>query len=725
MEYQKAFREAEYIGSGLLLFTGKLPPNIPSVKRRDGNVISVVHAHLLYPGMNVKMTPRWWENIVTQSQQARDNDGSPIIIKLPEDNLYLVANFHSESFFTWLNSIETNGVRYERLAGGTIIDSPKWTEEANRQLTLHGVRTTSIAAEHITPMTERSIELEKFAQKAKEDGFKCPDRHYFPSGRTLMSHQIPVVLSLAKRGGGILADDVGSGKSSMFLCGYLSLAQYRMDKEGVRFNDVWPLVIVTKKALVSPIAEECDKWYQGVKVHKIAGKKSYNIPKDAQVIAVPLSSLDKCVEEIKRANPKGVIFDESHMIKSLTAKRTQAAVDLASYVQRNSDRPYIVAASATPMPNRPAELWSQLVVTGMSKPIIEYAKSQQKFPKSIKTSIKNRWIISLKDDILGDNMRFDMRYCDGKAGYFGWDNKGSSHEEELSKLLYNNGFIRRRKFEFITPLPLLHQHTVRCEISEEDTDKYIRAEEKFRDHVVVMLRDRSRKEKWSSNQLRHEIVDKLNKTETSEAIMKMTELRQLVEEIKIPSTVDWIHRFFAKDPSIVGRNGDKRKKLIVFVHHKNPQNILINHPELQKYGILAITSETKNVNEVVNKFQDWNSGKNLIILYSGAAEGITLTAASDVYILGLPFSFYNIIQMAGRCWARISELYEPHEAHVHYASSGLGIDNYLIKLIKSKSWLSKTIIDGEMAMDVLNDAESDENDDISEHKGFFSDLVKG
>ena len=72
--------------------------------------------------------------------------------------------------------------------------------------------------------------------------------------------------------------------------------------------------------------------------------------------------------------------------------------------------------------------------------------------------------------------------------------------------------------------------------------------------------------------------------------------------------------------------------------------------------------------------------------------------------------------MAGRCWSRISENYPPHEAFIHYAVSGLSIDNYLSDMIKSKAWLSHTIIDGEEAIESINDAESGEvkeDDDVT------------
>lgn len=726
MKERLSFKEASYIGAGRILIPHSLVSTLEYEDHEKGAVISVLDAHKIYRNTSPSTTPYWWESITNQSKFYEDTDETSLIIKLP-DEAFLVVGFYSESFFQWLETLPSEGVIYDRFAGGIIIENPEWDHETNAYLSTHRVQATQEAAEYISPITEQSKKLEEFAAEARREGYDVPDKDIFPSKRNLMSHQEPVVLSLAKRGQGILADDVGSGKSSMFLCGYFSRIQYEMKFNHRKEEELWPLVVVTQKSLVEDISAEADRWFNGVKVHMIKSKKDFEIPSGTQIISVPLSSLDRCLDNIIEADPKGAIFDESHKIKSMTAKRTQASVELAKYIQENSPAPYTVCASATPIPNRVAELWSQLVVAGMSDNVIDYIETKQKFPNRVRPSLRNNYNVRVND-----NMKFDIRYCNGKPGYFGWDNKGSTNEEELSSLIYNNGFIRRRKFEFMTPLPLLHQNFIRTPITEKDLEDYNRAEEQFKDHLVVKMKELSRKENWSKRQLRQEIVDKLNKADTAEAIMKMTELRQVVERIKIPGTVEWIHRFFAKDPAIVGKNANKRKKLIVFTHHKEPQQILINHPELQQYGLLSIMAGEKNVNKIVDEFQDWDSGKNLIILYSGCEAGLTLTAAYDVLLLNIPFSFYNVTQMAGRCWARISELYPPHEAYIHYTNSGTGIDQYMIDLIKEKSVISKMVVDGESideqtmtdTLDMINAAQDEENDDTDEiTKGIFANLI--
>ena len=128
----------------------------------------------------------------------------------------------------------------------------------------------------------------------------------------------------------------------------------------------------------------------------------------------------------------------------------------------------------------------------------------------------------------------------------------------------------------------------------------------------------------------------------------------------------------------------------------------------------AIVAGTKNVNDIVDRFQSQTSGTNIVVCYSEAREGLTLTAAKDVLVAELPFMPSWLIQMGGRCWARVSEDYPPHEAYLHYAVADVDIDRYLENMIRQKAWLHRAIIDGEVAHNVLNQEESGEVEDTSE-----------
>lgn len=84
-----------------------------------------------------------------------------------------------------------------------------------------------------------------------------------------------------------------------------------------------------------------------------------------------------------------------------------------------------------------------------------------------------------------------------------------------------------------------------------------------------------------------------------------------------------------------------------------------------------------------------------------------MTAAHAVLVVEMPWSPSWLLQMAGRCWARFSELYPPHEATIFYATADVGIDKYLVDMVRKKGWLSKTIIDPEVAIDAINEGEAE------------------
>lgn len=704
MEHEKySYKNVSFHGAGRLRIEGST--TLPIIGY-DGNapLVSATHAHKIFRPSVPSDAPQWFVELSSQAKQI-DGEKGTHIVSLP-DSSYMIVGDYKESFFEWLSSLQSNGVIFDRETSSVIVDSPAWGEDLSEAMTDSAVQSTQIAAGYISPQTQQSQKLSHDAQRAIEEGFDIPSKELFPSGRELMKHQKDVVRVFAWRGHGIIADDVGSGKSSMFINGFFSQVQHRVNN-GEDFANCFPLVIVTKKSLVEPIAREARAWFSTARVC-VAGSRKKNIssnqknysPEEAHIVVCSISVLDKYVNDIIELKPTGVVFDESHMIKNTAVKRTQAALRLASWVRRNNEHPYTVCVSATPMPNRPQELWAQLVATGMDSAVMEVANARQNFPARTKSSLKNNYTFKVTDQT-----KFEMRYCKGQPGFFGWEAKGSAHESELKEILYNNGFVRRKKSEFIVPLPPLHQSFVKCRLNKEDRKRYNQAEKEFRDYLVSLMRGRARKEEWSTTELFDAIQDKLGKAEHSEAIMKRTALRQMVGEMKVASIVEWVHKFFDGDPSIV-KNGHN-EKLIIFAHHKEVQEKIIHHPELQKYGVVSIQAGQKNVNDIVDTFQEPESEVRIIVCYSEAREGLTLTASYAVLVAEMPWSPSWLLQMAGRCWSRFSQDYPPHEATIYYAVSNTEIDNSLTNMVREKGWLNKSIIDPEIATQEINEAESE------------------
>ena len=134
------------------------------------------------------------------------------------------------------------------------------------------------------------------------------------------------------------------------------------------------------------------------------------------------------------------------------------------------------------------------------------------------------------------------------------------------------------------------------------------------------------------------------------------------------------------------------------MHHKDARQALLDEPSFQKYNPVHILpgaqQKDQSIVEHKERFQQ-DDDVRLIICTMAAREGHTLTAAKDIYIHEMPFVPSWIVQMAGRCWARMSEQYEPHEAFIHYAIANDTIDSMLVRMNAVKKSMFTSVIDGE------------------------------
>lgn len=128
-----------------------------------------------------------------------------------------------------------------------------------------------------------------------------------------------------------------------------------------------------------------------------------------------------------------LICDESHYLKSHTAKRTKAVFGAGGYLSRSS-RCWLL--TGTPVLNRPEELYTTL-----------------------------RALCIERIEPYSDYITFTQRYCGGKDGTWGWDARGATNQEELSAKLV--GFMLRRERDILTDLPEKIMRVVHIEKSEE------------------------------------------------------------------------------------------------------------------------------------------------------------------------------------------------------------------------------------------------------------------
>lgn len=528
----------------------------------------------------------------------------------------------------------------------------------------------------------------------------------FDSGREYRWWQKQAVSALHQLP--LLADQVGLGKGGEFIGGALALDRWMQDRHGLEPDEtVYPIVLSTKNSLKSEIAEEVLTWKSDARIQVMYGKKSDPLEPGMDFYVLNHDILNDRMDDILEMQPRSFIADEAHAFKNMGAKRSQAAHRLALDIRERVEHPegvspYIVMASGTPFDNNPSELWSLLCIHGVEHIFGEYAKRKLgKDEMIIKFwNQKLRRVITQRREMT-EHRAFEEYFCKGK--YYGhrWVTEGAAHTAELNAMLTENLIIRRKKSDVISPLPDIHEQIVNVEMSEEWTKVYDQQQSEFALWAQTQIGTIMEMENVSKSKALHILKMKLK---NAEQVMQMTQLRRTLSEGKVDPTVEWIHRFMAGDPEIVGEDADKRRKLILFVHHIEPRNAFLNHPDLQQYGIRHILSGAEqdgaSIQEHKREFQA-DPDIRLLICSMAAREGHTLTAAYDIAMTDIPFTASWVQQIAGRCWARLPDV---HEAYLHYIVVPGTEDNRSIQRIRLKSLSFNAVIDGEGSDDDITDA---------------------
>lgn len=210
-------------------------------------------------------------------------------------------------------------------------------------------------------------------------------------------------LSKSQRKTQLLADAPGLGKSAQALSAANAIK-------------ATSLLIIAPASVTGVWERECAAWLT------IAGKVSI-LGSEFKVTRITITSYDRAVSHYDKLKDVGfemVVADEGHMIKTPTAKRTKAVINLLYRAKRKA-----LVLTGTPVVNRPIEIFGLLR--------------------------------NLAPDVI-DGMtltQFGNRYCGPTLDWNGNpEYKGSCNEGELGDRLRKSGFmLRRSKAEVLAELP--------------------------------------------------------------------------------------------------------------------------------------------------------------------------------------------------------------------------------------------------------------------------------
>ena len=291
--------------------------------------------------------------------------------------------------------------------------------------------------------------------------------------------------------------------------------------------------------------------------------------------------------------------------------------------------PHVIALTGTPIVNRPVEGFNIFQIL-----------DRNLFP--------NFWT-------------YVHRYCGAHHNGFGWDFSGATNKEELNQILTSTIMIRRRKADVLKDLPEKLYSFVPMELANET--EYRAAEEEFIEYLQGVKGK--------------EAAEKAKK---AEHLVKIEALKQLAVKGKLKQAINWI-RDFIEDES----------KLVIFAVHKEVIDQLMN--EFKEIAVkIDGSTPTPERHKVVEAFQSDPNIKLFIGNIQAAGVGLTLTAASAVAFLELPWTPGELQQAEDRC----HRIGQKNAVNIYYLLAENSVEYKLAKLLDRKKEVLSAVIDGKL-----------------------------
>jgi SWI/SNF-related matrix-associated actin-dependent regulator 1 of chromatin subfamily A len=327
----------------------------------------------------------------------------------------------------------------------------------------------------------------------------------------------------------------------------------------------------------------------------------------------------------------------------LTLRRQHAKVlicDEAHYIKSNKARrtkavrklakgiDYIQFLTGTPIENRPIEMFNMLNI--------------------------------LYPEIFPNWFFYGKRYCKGKNNGFGWDFSGHSHEDELHNKLINTCMIRRLKKDVLKELPDKIPSFLPFEIDNQKEYEY--AEKHFIQYIRALKGDKA-----------------AMKAKKVEQMASLESLKQLAVKGKLKQSIAWIRDFI-----------ESGEKLVVFATHHIVVDAL-----MEEFKGMAVQLDGRVTSDIarqkaVDDFQLNPDIKIFIGNIKAAGKAITLTAASNVAILELPWTPGSLKQAIDR----VHRMGQLKGVNVWYHLALNTIEEKLVRILDTKQKVSTSVIDG-------------------------------
>jgi len=266
---------------------------------------------------------------------------------------------------------------------------------------------------------------------------------------------------------------------------------------------------------------------------------------------------------------------------------------------------------------------------------------------------------------------YATKFCDGHQGYWGFEAKGATNLEELQSRI-SNYFLRRTKEEVLKELPRKNHIDVPIDLPVQEREEYDLVEE----NLIKYLREvKEKTDKEISKSLAGEKLVKLNLLREINALGKISTAKELIDNIL-----------------------EAGEKVLVFSSFNSPLKELADMYEENSVMILGETPvEERGV--IVKKFQEDPNTKIFLGGFKSAGAGITLTAASNIINLDLPWNPADLEQSENRAH-RPGAIYE--SLNIYQIISKNTLDGFMKKLLGTKQEIIDKLMIGEKEVEKEN-----------------------
>lgn len=259
---------------------------------------------------------------------------------------------------------------------------------------------------------------------------------------------------------------------------------------------------------------------------------------------------------------------------------------------------------------------------------------------------------------------YAVRYCGGKQGYWGFEAKGATNLVELKDRI-GKYFLRRTKEEVLPNLPQKNRIEIPIDLPKEERKQY----ELVESNLVAYLKT-YKKEKTNND---------IAKSLAAEKLVKINLLREINTMGKIPTAQEIIDGII-----------ESGEKVIVFSSFNGP--LVELHEANEDMSVLLLgDTPIEERGPMVKKFQEDPETKIFFGGTRSAGVGITLTAASNVIFLDLPWNPADLDQCENRAH-RPGAKYQ--SLNIYQIISHDSIDGFMKKLLGKKQDIIDRLIDG-------------------------------